>query len=164
MCLNCHVVTLDIELKDLDAMEAACTRIGATLKKNCHKHHWYGRWVDDSPVPRNLLETEEDYQKMLALPRHQRQQEMLNILRHPEHVITIPGHTYEVGIYKVGNRLEMAFDEFHGKWGNTSGGELAQAYAIEASKNQARRQGLNDFTETVQQDGAIQLAITIPEY
>ena len=68
MCLNCHVVTLGIEIKDLEALQEACQRLGWTFHEHQPHFRWVGRWYDDTPVPRHLFADEAEYQRVLALP------------------------------------------------------------------------------------------------
>ena len=46
-----HVCSLRIKILDLDALAAACTKLGLVLNKNQRTYRWYGRSVGDYPVP-----------------------------------------------------------------------------------------------------------------
>ena len=61
-----------------------------------------------------------------------------------DHVINVPGASYEIGIIKTGGRYELQCDfydrnieEAIGK----NGGLFKQAYAVEKAKAEARRKG-----------------------
>src|SRR5205809_218387 len=41
ICQKCHVVTLSIEIKDLEALTLACKRLGWTF----HEHQTHFKWV-----------------------------------------------------------------------------------------------------------------------
>ena len=61
-----------------------------------------------------------------------------------DHAIKVPGATYEIGVTKAGNALELQCDYFDaaiGKAIGQTGGLLKQAYAVERTKAEARRKG-----------------------
>ena len=47
---------------------------------------------------------------MIGLPRAQRCQEMKKLLDHCDHVICIPGYTYEIGVFKVNDTYQLSYD------------------------------------------------------
>jgi hypothetical protein len=60
MCAECHVVTLDLEIKDLDALKAACDRLHWQFREGVSQYRWAGYWADDSPVPCHVFESDAD--------------------------------------------------------------------------------------------------------
>lgn len=103
-----HVVAAQVEISDLDALEAACKEMGATLVRNQKTFTWYGRWVGDygqaDAAYRNGVKTE-DYGKC-------------------DHAIRVPGVRYEVGVVKQPNgKFKLVYD-FYGNDGHNDGQQL----------------------------------------
>jgi len=42
-----HVTTIKMEIKDLEALEQACLKVGLVFKHNQKNYRWYGRFVGD---------------------------------------------------------------------------------------------------------------------
>ena len=164
MCLNCHVVTVNVEIKSLEALVAACHRLGWEFHHGRTDHCWYGRWVDDSPVPRNLFATEDEYQSVVRLSKPARQTFMKALLDKCDHVIRVPNCTYEIGVFRVGDHYSLSYDwegdlnEVLGRPGGIVVNPLPQAYAVELEKLTAANMGFACM-EQVQEDGAIKLTI-----
>lgn len=76
-----HVADIDLEIKDLDSLEAACKELGLELVRDQKTYKWFGSHVGDYPLPDGF--TVADMGKC-------------------EHAIRIPGNTeaYEIGICK----------------------------------------------------------------
>jgi hypothetical protein len=90
------------EAKNLKALIAACNRLGWKLTIGHEHFRWFGSWMDDSPVPRQLFATDAEYQACLALGVTERQNLMTAKLAAPTAHIQLPGHDYHVGVYGVG--------------------------------------------------------------
>ena len=104
-----HISKIELEVKDLETLARACTRLGLKLVKGQKTFKWYG--TEDGKC---------------------------------DHAIKVPGATYEIGVIKAGNALELQCDYFDsgiGKAIGQNGGLLKQAYAIERTKIEARRKG-----------------------
>lgn len=157
-----HVVSIAIEFQDLDAIKAACRRLGWTFREGQGTYRWFGHWVDDSPVPRHLFAEEAEYNRVVAMSRDARRLYMDQLLGHCEHAISVPGCDYEIGIQNVGGKWVPVWDWFHAGGLHTvmgtNGGPLAQAYAVEKSKLEACRRGY-PCTETATEDRTIFLDI-----
>jgi len=136
-----HISQIEIEIKDITALKAACTRLGLIWKENQSSYRWYGRFMGDYPLPENVKVG--DLGKCL-------------------HAIDVPGAKYEVGVTKVNGKLTLLWD-FYRAGGleqviGKNGGKLIQAYAVEATKAQARRAGMRAY-EQQEQDGTIRLEL-----
>lgn len=46
-----HVATVDVEITNLDDLDAACKRIGLELVRGQTEYRWYGAHVGDYPLP-----------------------------------------------------------------------------------------------------------------
>lgn len=139
-----HVAKIEIEIKDLEALDAACRRIGCTLVRSQTSYAWFGRHVGDYPLPEGFAVEE---------------------LGRCEHAIKVPGASYEVGVVKrrdgrPGYTLLWDFWPSGGlraKLG-ADGCKLVQAYGVEAATRAARRQGYH-VTETTKEDGTVVLKV-----
>ncbi len=114
-----HISTIEIEVRDLPSLKAACRRLGLQFMENKTSFKWYG--YEDG---------------------------------HCDHVIQVPGATYEIGVVKAGNGFELNCDFYDSKleaYLGTNGGLLKQAYGVERTKLEARRKGysvIEQQTET----------------
>lgn len=143
-----HVATIDIEIRDLDALDAACKRLGLELVCGQTTYKWFGRHVGDYPLPEGF--TAKDLGKC-------------------DHAIRIPGKpkAYEIGVVerrdgKPGYALQWDF--FAGgkgmqKVAGDDCAKLQQAYATEAAKAAAVAQGFS-VTEQQTHDGTIRIVAT----
>lgn len=116
-----HVVSVDIKITDIKALQMACAELGLTFKPNQQTHAWYGKWVndynEDNAAFRQGIKPE-DYGKCV-------------------HAIGVPGSGYEIGVVKhqSGEGFTLAWDFFGtGKKINDTigaGGEkLKQMYGV----------------------------------
>ncbi len=137
-----HVTQIELKVKDLEALKAACKRLGLEFVENQTTYRWYGRFVGDYPLPEGLKQ--EDLGKCT-------------------HAIKVPGASYEIGVVNRHNGShELLWDFWHqgglervlGK----GGGKLKQAYALEAAKTAARRAGYSCF-EKVEEDQTVTLTM-----
>ena len=39
-----HIAQIELEIKDLEVLKAACTRLGFEFLENKHTFAWYGVW------------------------------------------------------------------------------------------------------------------------
>jgi len=119
-----HVSTIDLEIKDLGALKAACGRLGYQWKEGQKTYRWYGRWIGDYPMPQGFK---------------------MEDLGHCEHAISVPGASYEIGVVTKNGKTTLLWDFFSsgGLQGviGENGGKLKQAYATEATRRAARRAG-----------------------
>jgi hypothetical protein len=119
-----HVSTIELEIKDLDALKAACRRLGLEWREGQTTYRWYGTHVGDYPIPEGF--TKEDMGKCT-------------------HAIRVPGASYEIGVVIRNGKTTLLWD-FWGSGGlervlGQGGGKLKQAYAVEATTRAAKRQG-----------------------
>jgi hypothetical protein len=159
-----HVVSIKTEIKDLQAIANACQRLGWTFKQGQTTYRWVGNWYDDSPLPRELFETEEEYQRVLAMTKPERCAYMNARLGKCQHAIGLPNAKGEIGLLQRGNQFIPIWDYYTDiginkvRVDNGMAG-FVQAYAVEAAKLQAQRQG-HTCQEHVLQDGTIKLVVT----
>lgn len=144
-----HIESVSVVITDLNALKAACTRLGVEFLENKKEYNWFGRSVGDYPLPAGF--TAEELGKC-------------------EHVIKVPGVRYEVGVVplKTGKGYTLLYD-FYGRSGHHDGEKLrdkfgtgltklVDAYSIEALKAKARAKGYISSEKVV--NGKTQLVVT----
>lgn len=140
-----HVTILDLEINNLDALKAACQRLGLEWMENQHTYKWYGQFMGDYPLPQGFSK---------------------NDLGKCTHAIRVPGASYEIGVVIRQGKTTLMWDFWQSggleKILDKGGAKLAQAYAIEAAKLDALSQGQNCY-ETVNEEGDIELTIEVGE-
>jgi hypothetical protein len=98
-----HVVSIQTQVHDLNAVKAACQELGLTFKENQKTIRWFGKWVNDysaNDAAYKLGISTDDYGKC-------------------DHAIEVPGSGYDVGLLKDhktgGYRLYFDFYANHGR-------------------------------------------------
>ncbi len=139
-----HVSKFELQVTDLDSLDAACKELGLELVRNQQTYKWYGRSVGDYPVPQGF--TEQDLGKC-------------------EHAVRIPDNrtAYEIGVVKsrTGKGYELLWDFYAGGYGmeakvGKDGCKLKQQYEVQHGARFWRRKGYRVTTQT-QQDGHIRV-------
>lgn len=135
-----HVVKMEVEIRDLDALRAACERLGFRWNEGVTTYRWYGRWVGDTPMPEGITREQ---------------------LGHCQHEIVVPGCQYSVGVVAVGGHYSLLWDFYDSRLKMAMGGErgdrLVQAYGVEAASALMRASGAYLTEETVMPDGTVRL-------
>jgi hypothetical protein len=142
-----HVALVDIEIKSIDDLKAACKRLGFEFHENKTTYKWWGRWYNDyhaeDAAYLNGVKPE-DYGKCL-------------------HAIHVPGCQYEVGVIarpdgKPGFSLIWDFmdTQLQTALGGQTADKLRQNYATAAAISAARKQGFR-VSEQKQANGAVKL-------
>jgi len=118
-----HVTTIECEIKDLEALKAACEKAGLEFRENQKTYKWYGTHVGDYPLPEGF--TKEDLGKC-------------------DHAIGVPGKkgAYEIGVVKQGDKYTMLWDFWNGGYGleAVAGKDcenVTDAYATEVALKEA---------------------------
>ena len=119
-----HVNAIDLEIKDLGALKAACERLGYEWKEGQTTYRWFGRWVGDYPMPEGFKV--EDLGKC-------------------NHAISVPGASYEIGVVTRNGKTTLLWDFWQSggleKVVGKGGGKLKQAYSVEVTKRTAHKAG-----------------------
>ncbi len=140
-----HLTTIDVEIKSLDSLKAACRRLGFELKENQKSYKWYGAYMGDYPLPEGIKKSD---------------------LGKSAHAILVPGAQYEVGVVKNGDHYNLLYDFWEPGGLNAAlgpnAGKLVQAYAIEAAKEEAQHQGFSVWEENLS-DGSVNLHMEVAE-
>lgn len=131
-----HVCEMELEVKDLDALQEAAKAIGLELVRGQTKYKWWGHSVGDYPIPAGF--TAQD-------------------LGNCDHALRIPGNptAYEVGVVKRKDGkpgYQLLWDFYAGGYGlekviGPDGGLLKQSYAVMVAKKQMLRQGYRATTK-----------------
>lgn len=127
-----HVVSISIQIHDLDALEAAVKELNATLIRNQKTYAWYGRHVGDFPLPNGFTK---------------------DMLGKCEHAIRLNGHKsndYEIGVAK--NPTGQGYTLLYDFWGpgqklktalGDGLGKLVQLYGVHTAEKHARLKGIS---------------------
>lgn len=167
MCLNCHVAEVEVEFDSLEALKNACTVLGWTFNTSPPTFRWFGAWVDDSPLPRKIFDTQEDYEKVLNMTRTERQKFMTDYMDTYQHTITVPGANYNIGVFPAkNNKYRLVWDSWHqgGLNDQTIGKNasfLTQQYAILRAHEEAKKLGCYSTIERTLEDGTVELRIEV---
>ena len=148
-CYISHVATIDLAINDLDALGAACKRLGMELRRDQQTYKWWGSSVGDYEVPEGV--TVEDLGKC-------------------DHALSVVGNdrAYEIGVCRSrgqsNSKWTLLYDFFQGGYGlvekvGQDCCRLKQAYATEVAIKQAKKQGFM-VHEFAQQDGTVRLRCT----
>jgi len=118
-----HVTTIDVEIKDLEALKVACKKCGLEFREGKKSYKWYGKHVGDYPLPEGF--TKEDLGKC-------------------DHAIGVPGNNsaYEIGVVEQDGKHTMLWDFWNGGYGLESlAGQncsnVTEAYATEVALKEA---------------------------
>lgn len=145
-----HITSIKVQVKDLEAFQAACRRLGLEFLRDQKTYMWYGTSMPDGG--RNFM-------RYAALPEGL----TLETLGKCDHAVRVPGSSYELGLVKWGDHYNLVWDEMgFAQTLGTGGEKLMQAYAIEAAKLEAQRQGY-DAIEEAQLDGSVRVRILVSE-
>lgn len=129
-----HVANVEMEIKDLEALEVACKKLGLTFIRGQKKYKWYGKFMDDWHTKDAAAQNGFDPETF----------------GHCEHVIKVPNSDYEIGIVKNPNGTGYIplFDKFgdHGKaiedrLGGLQLTKLKNEYTVAVATRQLVRQG-----------------------
>ena len=143
-----HVAKIQLQITDLDALDAACRELGLTLVRDQTSYNWFGTHVGDYPLPQGF--TQHD-------------------LGHCQHAIKVPGTTWEIGVARArGHSHYTLLFDFYGAQGrpisNAIGGnegtKLKRAYATHAAIQQAKKQGWTYTRRDL--NGKTKLTINVP--
>lgn len=147
-----HVVTVDIQVKNLTALRRACKRLGLDFHEGKKTFKWYGRWMNDYHAPQAAATQGFDPKEFGKC----------------EHAMSVSGNAnaYEAGIVKhpSGEGYALMWDFFGGQGKalqdviGADGGKLKQAYAAEVTKMQAEQYG-RSYSEQTLKDGSLKLTI-----
>jgi hypothetical protein len=141
-----HVVSVDLLVTDLQAVEATCKELGLTFKRGQTHYRWWGRSVGDYPLPNGFKASD---------------------LGYCEHAIEVPGSGYDIGLAKKpGSRGYTMLFDFFGvgrpiveKLGGQALPKFVQTYGVLKATLEAKKKGLI-CTRSLLAGGQIKLTIT----
>ena len=126
-----HISRIEVEIRDLDCLRRACSLLGFQFMTGQNTYKWYGRVMNPElhPLPEGMS---------------------LSQLGQCNHAIRVPDAEYEVGVVKHNGKHLLLCDFWDAKLRlkiGENGGRLKQAYAIERTKKEAKRNQLR-FSES----------------
>lgn len=140
-----HVVELELEVKDLNSLSKACTKLGLELVRDQHSYKWFGRSVGDYPIPAGFKASD---------------------LGKCDHAIRIPDNkqAYEIGVVKRKDGrpgYTLLWDFWAGGYGmqaivGNDGENLTQQYSNQLTRKKLAAKGFR-MVEHMNQNGDIQL-------
>lgn len=137
-----HISKIELEIKDLEALKAACKNLGFQFAENQKHYTWYGKWVGNQPLPEGITEDQ---------------------LGKCDHVIHVPSAAFEVGVVRKGNSYILLWDSWIGggleKYIGKNAGILKQAYTVETVKRSAILKGYRLIEKKMPQK--IRLSLTL---
>ena len=142
---GCHVSTVKLSVKSLEALQAACLRLGLEFIEGQTTYVWYRRYMGDSPLPDGVS---------------------VNDLGKCTHAIKVPGARYEVGVVAEADGTYSLRADYWASGGlvqilGNDLNKLRQAYGIETAKLAAMREGYSVWEEVLE-DGAVKLHVQVP--
>jgi hypothetical protein len=140
-----HVTNIDLEIRDLASLRAACKRLGWEFVEEQKTYRWYGRFVGDHPLPADTTVGE---------------------LGHCDHAIKVPGAWYEVGVVRRGDAYVLRWDFWpsgglNEPMGGQTGRVIKQAYGVEHSRRMLVEKGYRVLGETRLPNGSIKLRVGV---
>ena len=148
-----HVLLIDVEVRDLDALEVAARRCGLELRRGQRTFRWYGTWLND-------------FHGADAAYRHGVRPEDYGRC---EHALVVPddAKAYEIGVVRALDRpaFLLVWDTWDGRLEplvGAGGGRLKQQYAVATTRREAARRGHQVRGEVLLPDGTIKLTIKVP--
>jgi hypothetical protein len=140
---GCHVATLKLQVKSLDALKAACQRLELEFREGQETYIWFGSFMGDAPLPEGF--TQEDLGKC-------------------QHAIHVPGANYEIGVVYRDGAWRLLWDSWRSGGLEAALGKdcnkLRQAYGVAAAILEAQRQGYSIWEEA-QEDGGVKLHVQV---
>jgi hypothetical protein len=141
-----HVVTVSVEIRDLEAVKRLCDNLGWQFQENKTSYKWYGRWVGD-------------YNEADAAINNGIKPEDLGKC---DHAIAVPGCGYELGLKKIGEEYKLLWDFYDPTlkqaMGGASGEKFCQEYGLACVTLEAERNGYG-WTKTVLDNGSYEIQI-----
>jgi hypothetical protein len=126
--VHSHVVSIKIEVRDLDALEQAAVALGLQFRRGQTSYKWYGRYMRDSQLPEGITEDQ---------------------LGHCDHALGIAGDSaaYEIGIVaQADGSYRLLWDSWHGGYGlldkiGENAEKLIARYAVEKARSECENLG-----------------------
>ncbi len=145
-----HVATVEIEIKDLDALKKACAELDLLFQENKKTYRWYGQWVNDYSAAdaayKNGIDPK-DYGKC-------------------DHAIGLKtGKGYEVGVVLKGGKYVLVYDNWQGGQGleKVTGkglSKLNQGYVKQVTRKSLLMKGYVAGSTKTHADGTIEMVFT----
>ncbi len=125
-----HVVTIQLEVKDLKALEIAARFLGAELVRDKKTFRWYGRWMNDYSADNAAYKQGVDPKNYGKC----------------DHIITHPQCSYDIGLVKQPNGSFMIIAD---EWGP---GGLPKVFG-QGMQKLKQRYGVAVASRTLQSQG-----------
>jgi len=150
-----HVATVNIEIKSLDDLAAACASLGLEFVRDQTTYEWFGESVGDTPLPDGFqVEDLGRCQHAIRVPLVKQEEYYARHLERPYEIGVCARRDGKPGWVLLWDYYDNAkgLQDFVGPEGN----QLKQAYARQAAKRTMIAQGYR-AQETKLPNGSIQL-------
>lgn len=119
-----HVAKIELQIKDLESLQAACEQLRLQFMAGQHSFAWYGHHVGDYPLPEGFSAAD---------------------MGKCDHAIRVPGASYEIGVVYRNGHYHLLWD-FYSQGGlervlGKGACRLKQAYSVERVRREARLKG-----------------------
>lgn len=136
-----HVAKIEIAIKDLDTLKAACRQLGLEFIADQKAFKWYGRHIGDYPLPEGFTTAD---------------------MGRCDHAVRVPGARYEIGVVHRNGRYHLLWD-FYSDGGlervlGKGARRLKQAYSVERVRCEARLKGYH--VQERKTENAVRLVLT----
>lgn len=137
-----HIAKIELEINDLEALKSACKALGFYFMENQNTYKWYGKWVEDTPLPEGV---------------------QIEDLGKCTHAIDVPAAVFEIGVVQNGSKYHLLWDYWIGggleKHIGKNACKLKQAYTIERIRKSARAKGYLIHENRI--NNGIRMALTV---
>lgn len=141
-----HVVTVSVEIRDLEAVKRLCANLGWQFKENQNTYKWYGRWVGDYQEADSAINQ--------GVP--------VQDLGKCDHAVSVPNCGYELGLKKVGEEYKLLWDfwdpTLKEAMGGAKGERFCQEYGLALVTLEAERNGYS-WSSTKLENGSYEVEI-----
>ena len=127
-----HVATIDLEIRDLAALQRAAQSLGLEFRVGQKNYKWWGRSVGDFPLPEGFTADE---------------------LGHCEHALSVKDNpnAYEIGVVKRRDGkpgYTLLWDFYAGGYGlqdkvGLNASKLKQRYQVEVFRREMAKKGMH---------------------
>lgn len=137
--VHSHVVSVNVEIKDLAALRRAAEKLGLEFREGQRTYRWYGRWVGDYKLPEGVTQDQ---------------------LGKCDHALAVAGNpsAYEVGIVsQPDGTFKLMWDFWAGGYGlqekiGQDCSKLTAGYTVAKTQLECERLG---WMNEVQPDGSV---------
>ena len=131
-----HLATISVQIKDIEAMKAACAELGWTFSEGKQNYRWWGSEFPKSKQAKEALAAMSTEQRALA--------------GRCEHSISMNGCQFDIGLVKTDTGYSIVADDlvYLSSWNKQfdklgeGASKLLQLYGVHKAQIEAKKRGL----------------------